>query len=369
MAAIGGALLLGGGVRILQKTRPKYAWVMGLGVFLLAITRPYEGAALSLVMGVALAVWLFRSPVPSSRKLREVVLPLAVCGVATIAFLMVHNQAVTGDPFKLPYMRNRELYGTPQTFYWQDPAPPTLFRHRVIRDNYDWQLEMHRNGETLPKLLEQIQWKMKEFWLFFIGPALTIPLLFLFRGGRIPHSGLPLAALIAVLLAVNCYPFFYYHYFAPITGVLLLFALWGFQRLRAWSHPLAIPLSRTLVLVGLLSYMWQIGLDAYHSRNRNLNTPRTQVTEALHKMGGQHVVLVRYTPDHSFHDEIVYNAADIDRSPIVWARDMGPLRNQNLTQYYQGRKVWLFEPDFKPPRLAPYEALPVPDFPNFPGLR
>jgi hypothetical protein len=49
---------------------------------------------------------------------------------------------------------------------------------------------------------------------------------------------------------------------------------------------------------------------------------------------------VHYGPHHNVHDDYVHNAADIDSSPVVWARDMGPEKNAGLVQYFRSRKVW-----------------------------
>jgi len=74
----------------------------------------------------------------------------------------------------------------------------------------------------------------------------------------------------------------------------------------------------------------------------------------LGQLGGNHVVFVRYAPGHDFHREIVYNAADIDGAPIVWARDMGAMWNLPVLRYYRERRMWLLEPDQSPPRLSEY---------------
>jgi hypothetical protein len=37
---------------------------------------------------------------------------------------------------------------------------------------------------------------------------------------------------------------------------------------------------------------------------------------------GRHLVIVRYGPRHSEHDEWVYNEAEIDGARVLWARDM-----------------------------------------------
>ena len=76
------------------------------------------------------------------------------------------------------------------------------------------------------------------------------------------------------------------------------------------------------------------------------------INQQISRVPGKHLVFVRYWPPHTFK-EWVYNSADIDGSRIVWARDLGSTENQKLLRYYPDRTVWLLEPDFRPPRLAP----------------
>ena len=67
-------------------------------------------------------------------------------------------------------------------------------------------------------------------------------------------------------------------------------------------------------------------------------------------------MIVRYTPTHSVHDEWVYNAADIDRAKIVWARAIPGVDLHPLLEYFHDRKVWIVEPDTHPIRMRPYQA-------------
>jgi hypothetical protein len=81
---------------------------------------------------------------------------------------------------------------------------------------------------------------------------------------------------------------------------------------------------------------------------------RAQVESKLENLPGKQLTIVRYAPWHEPEDEWVYNAADIDGSRVVWARDAGAAGNLELIHYYKDRKVWLIEPDAIPARISTY---------------
>ena len=74
----------------------------------------------------------------------------------------------------------------------------------------------------------------------------------------------------------------------------------------------------------------------------------------LENLPGSQIAIVRYSSEHNPQDEWVYNAADIDHSKVIWAREMDPTSNQELFQYYRDRKVWLVQPDTQPVSVSPY---------------
>jgi len=84
---------------------------------------------------------------------------------------------------------------------------------------------------------------------------------------------------------------------------------------------------------------------------------RLQVNEQLAAIPGKLIVFVRYWPQHIFQEEWVYNEADIDHARVIWARDLGEPENKKLRDYYPDRAVWLLEPDARPPKLEPYQAV------------
>jgi hypothetical protein len=86
------------------------------------------------------------------------------------------------------------------------------------------------------------------------------------------------------------------------------------------------------------------------------NKDRVSIVSKLGGIAGQHLVIVRYGPDHNVDRDWIYNAPDIDASRIAWARDMGKEQNQELLRYFHDRHVWLMSGDASPPQLEPYPA-------------
>ena len=67
-------------------------------------------------------------------------------------------------------------------------------------------------------------------------------------------------------------------------------------------------------------------------------------------------MVVHYRPGHSSHIDWIFNRADIDASKVVWARDMGDSRNQELLLYFKDRRAWRIEADDPSPKLVAYRS-------------
>jgi hypothetical protein len=75
----------------------------------------------------------------------------------------------------------------------------------------------------------------------------------------------------------------------------------------------------------------------------------------LQAIPGSHLVIVTYDLKSYDTFEWVYNEPDIDGARIVFARDMGADKNEELMRYYPNRRVWrvVVEKD----RVASLESL------------
>jgi hypothetical protein len=143
------------------------------------------------------------------------------------------------------------------------------------------------------------------------------------------------------------------HYGAPLTAAFVILAMQALRYLwiaRRYGNPLGEFLTPAAMMIGLV----YIAFSAASARPTTALSSRPGITKWLQEHGSAHLVLVRYGSEHVPGDEWVYNSADIDRSEIVWARDMGPAGNVELLKYYPDRKPWLLLPDLNPARLMPY---------------
>lgn len=356
LTACAGCLVFGALPRLRVMFRGRDAALLGLGLGIHLLTRPYESIFL-----VAAAV-LFLAARPR--------LLLRVAGVASLLVLpacglmLLQNHSVTGKWTEMPYMLSREQYGVPTTLTIQPLPVP----HRELTPqqqlHYDVQSEVHgKDVDTLGAYLHRLGSRLL-FYRFFLLPPLYLALpFFLWRWREFPFLWV-LATIALFALGTNFYPYFYSHYIAALTCLFVLVAVTSLEGLSRLSREGALVL---LFLCAAHFVFWyslhlaagenfaasMMQYETWDAINSGDPLGRLAINRQLAEAGGQHLVFVRYSRFHQFH-EWVHNAADIDASPVVWARDLGAGENQKLLGYYPGRRVWLLEADALPPHLIPY---------------
>lgn len=104
VAATGGALLFGGMRCTLNEPRILSSMAMGLGVVVLAYTRPLEGLLTALPASIVIVGWLFRrGRHGADSKLRRFLVPFGTIVVLGLISMGAYNKAVTGDALRTPY--------------------------------------------------------------------------------------------------------------------------------------------------------------------------------------------------------------------------------------------------------------------------
>jgi hypothetical protein len=80
---------------------------------------------------------------------------------------------------------------------------------------------------------------------------------------------------------------------------------------------------------------------------------RQAMIDQLKHSGSKHLILVRYHADHNVHHEWVYNEADLENAPVVWAHSWRSELDEQLLSHYKGRQIWLLELNqFDEPKMS-----------------
>ncbi|MGH9660494.1 MAG: hypothetical protein ACRD96_18230, partial [Bryobacteraceae bacterium] len=352
LATIGGALVLGALGRLRGTPRVSLGVALGGGAAILMLARPFEGFVMCLpAAAMALA--------KSWRRPRVVIPATAVLALAAAA-LGYYYWRVTGSPWRVPEIVQRQQYAVAQVFFWEPLRPEPEYRHQSIRDFFTgWEKEGFLEIRTPSGWLWNLSKKLVSAWLFFLGPALTIPLLMARRVAR-DRRVRPLCVILAVaLIGFNLTPWFYPHYAAPIASLIFALLVQAMRHLgRAAAHRILV-VTVVVIVVQLAGQRllnppdWP--MTWYHTSAGN--TARALALSRLRSTEGMHLAIVRYGRNHrAVMNEWVYNESDIDRAQVVFAREMDAESNRELIRYFAGRKVWLVEADEEPPRVGPYPS-------------
>jgi hypothetical protein len=236
-----------------------------------------------------------------------------------------------------------------------------------MRDFYRWELAQFEENRSLAGALHRTGEKLLGLWQFYLGPALSFPLLafpLIFRDRRMRF---PLAVLAVFVVGLALQTWTLPHYFSPATALLYLLLLQCMRHIRVWKgrHSsqgtaairMIVVVCGAMILLRLVAATAHVSIEPAWPRG---NLDRAAIIRQLDREPGQHLILVRYQPaygtQHNVDHEWVYNAADVDAAKIVWARDMGEKQNQELLSYFHDRHVWSLNGDPASPRLEPYTS-------------
>lgn len=361
VSACAGCLVFGALPRLADHARRRDGWLLGLGLALQMLTRPFEFV---LLLASAAVFFLFARP-----RRAAVFAVFPVC--AALGITLLHNQAVTKSWTTLPYALSRFQYGVPTTFTVQANPVPHRALTREQQLDYEIQSAVHGPGTDSPATYVARWLSRIRFYRFFLFAPLYLALPFALLNLRSIRFAWAAGTVLLFSLGTNFYPYFYSHYIAAITGVLLLLAVAGLERLsgitvrgqpagkQAAALILALAGAHFLFWYGLHQFAYDRMLRAaipYETWDAiNIGDPqgRLAIADQLARAPGKQLVFVRYSPLHEF-EEWVHNGADIDDSRMIWARDLGMDEDAKLIAYYHDRTVWLLEPDARPPRLSGY---------------
>jgi hypothetical protein len=405
--AAGGALVFGGVRRTVHRPSIAAGALLGLGVVVLANSRPYEGLLACVPAALVMMRWLaWDRRVPAGSKLARFVVPIAAVLGLGCAWTAVHNRAVTGSALQLPYALHQRQYFHQGVFLFSGTRPPERPPHPQIDVlTRSWTYTPLRGTSLIREVAANVLTRLPRTMLAsfgtppsagrtFLGASIWIPALLL--AGAWPSRRLLLAAggllaaelalwrweiaypamigfaILAVFIAIlratrawdrwmryivatvglvvagNALVWWWFpHYVAPVVPLVIAAAAIGAHRLaRVSPHfdPQRLAVNTLLLLVlHATALTAAIGLTPRGER-RDTQPTYVDIRRTLTNQGGKHLVFVHYGADYpSFRGDWVYNDPDIASSIVVFAHDLGPERNRALKTAYPDRRPWSLE--------------------------
>ena len=346
LPAAAGCLVFGALPRLRRGRSLRDAVLLGAGLAMHLLTRPYE--SIFLILCVILYL------LPGWRLAAKPLMVAALVTLPAIGLTLLQNKQVTGSWTTLSYALSQYQYGVPAALTFQ--ANPVPHRELIREQELDYKMQLSFRGEhaeTMGSYLLRLAYRIR-YYRFFFMPPLYLALPFFFVALRDRRFVWVTICPLIFAMGVNFFPAFQYHYMAGVTCLFVLIGVTGLRQLGRCSALAA----RVVFLLCVAQFVFEYGLHVFSNDpwSLALRNPerRVAVDSQLARAPGKQLVFVRYWPRHIFQDEWVYNAADIDGARVVWARDLGDAENEKLRRYYPDRTVWLLEPDARPPRLTAY---------------
>lgn len=385
LAAAAGCLVFGAMPRLIQNWRKRDAALLGLGAGIHCITRQFESTLLLLCI-VLFFIPLFRRREELRRFAK--LIPYAIATAAPFVILiLLQNRAVTHDWLELPEQLSQYQYGVPTSLTFQPvPAPHVPLTPQQQLDYKAQTLGHGLEPDSLSRFFLRLEFRVRYYRFFFL-PALYIALIaFLFA---LTHRRLlyVIAVLAIFALGTNLFPYLLPHYLAAVTCLFVLVVTIGIRRLsRFHVHNFAagVEAAKIIALLCIAHFLLWYGSHLFENSalaaefepyetwdviNHGDPHGRTAINQQLAAIPGKLVVLVQYSAHHIFQNEWVWNSADIDRSRVIWARDLGPAENSKLKDYYPDREFLLLQPDLQPPKLDRYSPEQKPSTSVFENVR
>jgi len=343
--ALGGILVTGAWPRLRQAVTLRDSILLGLGIVVLAASRPYEGLVLCTL---ACGSLLWASP-----RGWHWIWGAAPVVTAGLAALLYYNFRVVGSPWVLPYFVHDGQYAAIGGFIFQHPkALPPVYRHAEFRRLFaDWFVKdwVVYRAHPLSKL--SFVWGF-----YFISWPLILALVcapFALKNPRLRWAARLLALFfVGLCMLTGILP----HYAAPAVGLIVVFQVGGLHWLRYWNpqgKPLGSLLARVAISAMLLLFVQNViqRPPSYTSGPAAFKALRKNLIAQLDAAPGKQLVLVRYSAEHNPYMDFVVNGADFEQERILWARAMGAKADRSVIDYFHDRRIWVLDGDDLTPQL------------------
>lgn len=367
LAAIGGGLVFGGLRYLYRSPLKRYSAAIGLGLLILANSRPLEGFICGCIIIAAMIPFLTNVKSPFIKKL-SIIAPMIILSILTVLLVAMYNKKVTGNPFSMPQRYAAAQLTSMPLFIWQKQSPePVLesnwkadYINNFVLSHYNDKLKNYPSS-ILRTLNEHISF-YTGFFLFSII-ILTLPLCIKDRWFQLAFISIAIIVFFDVfLITIANQP----HYLAPLSCLIFYCSAQSLRwisffsfRSHFYGKNLVTYVIALLMVISTINCAINRGRPGLFRKNviqKEWFSYRAAFEKRLTNTDGKHIVIVPYGPLHNIHNEWVYNKPDIDNSKIIWSRDLGPEKNRELFAYYPDRRFWVVLNENSSPELVPYTS-------------
>tara|TARA_R100000027_G_scaffold18483_1_gene13315 strand:- start:13653 stop:15167 length:1515 start_codon:yes stop_codon:yes gene_type:complete len=357
LSLLAGVLVFGAALRLEERPDVWASIAYGMGASLMLWTRPVEGGLFCLVITLYLLIRMF-SAEPKSAVLRvlRTFWPGGLVLFGAVMFLLVSNQAVTGDAGRFGYEIYTERFGTMNLFTWDGRKEisddlPEVFQQTSLA---------HRTQRpySISELLQTGGPELFRWFTRIVHPLWLIPVAFFLFGGTKKYRRWLVPIWILLLLRVGFTLAFHsshhLHYtaawaapmiFAGSVGLWDLFQRWKESENRFGAIAFVSVFVAVLGLQVLYFFHFSWGNSPFPVRT--FIEQRAEVKSRLildpAEALARDLVFVQYRSSHSPTFEWVYNGPNLNEQEIIWARYLDDQKADQLSEAFPERRLWLLE--------------------------
>jgi len=360
VAALGGALIFGALPRIFKYQRLRDVLWLGLGIAVLANSRPIEGILIGIPLGAMVLPWKIKwENVKTYKFVRKIVRPFSLLLLLTLIATGMYNRAITGNALMFPHILYSKKYSAVPYLIFEPLRKTPQYNHKTMAmDEKAWYMRRYLEKRSIKGFLKEFQDDITRIFNFNFGYPLAVPSLIILFWALFSWQRLWRLIMVVIIIAGTCAVMTAQpktHYFSSFTCLVILLVTYGLRYLAV-----LLPRFRIGMIMVALLMIFQLFLNIRASQEpsplfslgrivqssevgQTFTFTRQALKDFLLTKKGKHLVIIRYLPKYMVAREWVFNDADIDHSPIVWARDMGTAKNAELLEYFKDRQVWYVE--------------------------
>ena len=270
-----------------------------------------------------------------------------------------YNKRTTGDPLLLPHLLNERVYSPFPLFLWEQPKPGLTFHDPVFARFYQATKEEYgyEANKTFAGIVAAETARFATDWFFYCGVALSFPMLVdILSIWRQPSRRIVIFVALSTAVAVALCTYTMFHYAAPATIAIYIFAIEGLRYLweqrSTLEQAFVIAVCATVFVSSLARQTGSAAVNAKFAFPDN----REHILEQLRDKPGKQLVLVSYDLDNHYPgEELVHNWAELDAQKVLWARSKGSGNDADLCRIYPDRQFWWAVASNAGYSLAPYD--------------